>query len=59
MAYDENYDPISVKARRDELIGKIADGLLENAKLWYQNYHYKRMKTHRRHEVAVYCVMFY
>ena len=36
MAYDENYDPISVKARRDELIGKIADGLLENAKLWYQ-----------------------
>ena len=34
MAYDENYDPISVKARRDELIGKIADGLLENAKLW-------------------------
>ena len=35
MAYDENYDPALVKARRDELYQLIADGLSADTKRWY------------------------
>lgn len=36
MAYEENYNPAKVKARRDELVQIIADGLADVVGDWYQ-----------------------
>lgn len=36
MAYDVNYDPVAVKARRDELQSLIANALADKAAAWYQ-----------------------
>ncbi|MFC0820729.1 aminopeptidase N [Moraxella marmotae] len=36
MAYDSDYDPAKVKARRDQLLKLIADGLSDKLGQWYQ-----------------------
>ncbi|MFB6348959.1 aminopeptidase N [Moraxella sp. ZJ142] len=36
MAYDSDYDPVKVKARRDQLLKLIADGLADKLGQWYQ-----------------------